>query len=480
MWKMIRKNVYQYIEDNKEYRLFLVATSRIKEGIESEVYNQALNVYRSTGIKYVCLTPDVHSGYFVPIGCIAVSKGFIYPGAVGFDIGCGMRFIYTDIKIEDIGGDIDKNGNISYNKSFIRRLVEIIDSSIPTGFSGRKTPIISKKNFIDILYEGVYAIKDFADYDLIEAAKNNTSYLMKKYGKKRIEGFINSLTKKDLFDDAMHKIGTLGGGNHFLEIQVITWVNDEYRHWGLREGHIGFMIHSGSRHFGHQICSYALSKFQSVMQKYNLKAVHKEGVFAPVDSAEAKKYISLMNMAINYAVVNRHFMANEIIRIFQKLGFKDNVFSLLYDISHNVASYEEHSGVWYWVHRKGATKALPPKHKLLKGSRYEDDGHPVILPGAMGKPSYIMVGDRNDITFHSINHGAGRVISRKKAFKKIKEKDAVNEISHIVVNVGKIRKILDEMPSAYKDIEDVVEAVEGAGIAKKVAKLSPIASIKGT
>jgi tRNA-splicing ligase RtcB len=286
-------------------------------------------------------------------------------------------------------------------------------------------------------------------------------------------------------------VGSLGGGNHFLEIDVVQEIYDAEVAdvFGLREDQVVVQIHCGSRGFGHQVCSDYVKKLQSAVKHYNIQLPSRQLVCAPLDSPEGKAYYSAMACAVNYAFVNRQVLAMGVREAFeQTLVGKVRDFDLfqIYDVTHNIAKFEEHEvngrKMQVCVHRKGATRAFGPGYAGLP-ELYRDIGQPVLVPGSMGTASYVMVGTQRamELTFGSTCHGAGRVMSRTQARKKVWGADLREKLENegIVVRAGSNKGLAEEAPLAYKDVSQVVEVVHGAGIARKVARLEPLAVIKG-
>ncbi len=277
---------------------------------------------------------------------------------------------------------------------------------------------------------------------------------------------------------ALKQIGTLGSGNHFIEIQRIEKIFDPNiaKSWSLQENQICVMVHSGSRALGQQTCVDFTNLFWQLEEKYKLNIPRKGLAALPIDTPEGKRYFSAMAACVNFAFCNRQMMTYFIRQVFKK---NYNVqLNLLYDVAHNIAKWESFDGKWLLIHRKGATRALPANHPQ-NPKIYHETGHPAIVPGSMGTASYIMVGlAKNKETFYSINHGAGRLMSRTQAKREIKEADFTNLMKDIVYNKP-FRVIADEAPQAYKNISEVVDTLVDAGLTKKVAKLVPLAVIKG-
>ncbi|NLJ76511.1 MAG: RtcB family protein, partial [Peptococcaceae bacterium] len=280
------------------------------------------------------------------------------------------------------------------------------------------------------------------------------------------------------------QLGTLGGGNHFIELQVVSQLYDQAAAdiFGLSPGALTIMVHTGSRGFGHQICVDYSKILLGAARKYGIQIPDRGLACAPVDSQEGKNYYAAMACAVNYAFANRHLITHEVRRAFTDVlggaGYNLEV-DLVYDIAHNIAKWEEHGGQRLLVHRKGATRALPPGHGG-NPAIYRHTGHPVLIPGSMGTASYVVTGmEKAAESFFSANHGAGRVLSRSAATKEISKEQFEHSMSGILYNIRNYRELLDEAPGAYKDINQVVETLAAIGLTRKVARLEPLAVIKG-
>ena len=412
--------------------------------------------------------PDIHEGYGLPIGGVAVfdlEKGVISAGAVGYDINCGVRLLRTDIKAEDI------------DKPRLRQLMDKIEEKIPTGIGkkGRRGEL--SFSLAEIVKDGAQKMiqEGFGwpeDIDSIEEQGK-----MEKTDLSKVSDRAISRGKEQL--------ATLGGGNHFIEIQEIEEVFDEdlARAFILREGDLSVMIHSGSRGFGHQICQDYLNIL--------MQAAEREGVFiprrglaaAPIGSDEGQDYYAAMSAAVNFAFANRQLMCHDIREAFAEVfgqdAKKDLGMFLVYDVAHNIAKIEEFEGQKVLIHRKGATRAFPAHHPMLNDA-YKATGHPAIVPGSMGTASYVMVGTESaKKSWFSVNHGSGRAMSRKEASRTISEEEFKKSMGNILFNARDWRVLVDEAPSAYKNIVEVVDTLVEAGIAKKVCKMKPLAVIKG-
>ncbi|SIN76031.1 tRNA-splicing ligase RtcB [Acetomicrobium flavidum] len=445
--------------------------SYIIQKLEKEgALEQIANVACLPGIlKHSYAMPDVHWGYGFPIGGVAafsMDDGIISPGGVGYDISCGVRVMLTFLDQDEVKPHIDE-------------LTAAIFTKVPCGVGSKGAIKIGESDLLDVLANGaLWAVKKGygtkEDLECIEESGRlphaNASYVSKK-----------------ALERGKPQLGTLGSGNHFLEIQVIDEIYDENvaRRFGLNLGQVTVMIHCGSRGLGHQVCDDYIKVMLRAMTKYGIKVPDRQLCCAPLKSQEAREYLGAMQAAANYALANReiigHMVRDVFLRFFPKAELK-----LLYDVSHNMAHIEKHEldGIIMdvCVHRKGATRAFPPDHPSLP-EKYRPVGQPVIIPGSMGTESYILVGTKRGMEecFASTCHGAGRVLSRKAAMKSEDADTVLKRLEQkgIKVMADQMGTIREEIPEAYKDVSRVVDVVEKAGISRKVARLRPLAVIKG-
>lgn len=455
--------------------LHVFANDEVFANIESNVYGMAENNLAIPRVEYMSYTPDVHVGVGTCIGTTAVwnvNDGFISPSIVGNDIGCGMRVHKTNIHKDDIK-----------DKKTRRAMIHAIEKYVNTQDQSAKKPISGY----------------FADsIDLDQVVYNGIEGLPDEF--KNIAGWHNVETTKFEFNgnDLEHisdkikfhgrgQIGTLGGGNHFIEIQSLTLnkENEEIaRKWGLFDGQVVVMIHSGSRAWGGMLGNLYTRAFKKVMEKWGVTNPDPNLVYAPLDTNEGQMYLNLMYSALNYAIVNRHMMGFAVNQAFDDMFGKDVKTEVLYDLMHNYALKEPHHNKVHLVHRKGATRALPAGH-FMNINAYKETGHPALIPGSMGTSSYIMVGkEEGDKNFYSICHGAGRLRSRS-ATKELVTVDEfasamkVGQDDEILINQRMLESVLDESPQAYKDVDQIIDSVVGANLAEVVAQCNPMAVIKG-
>ncbi|MFL7838086.1 MAG: RtcB family protein [Candidatus Promineifilaceae bacterium] len=435
---------------------------------------QLVNMATLPGIvNYALAMPDIHQGYGFPIGGVAATElpdGVISPGGVGYDINCGVRLLGTSLDEEDVA-------------SYLDELATQLQRNCPHGV-GRGGNIKLKRNDLIRLVEqgGQWALKNgYATQMDLEYTEENG----------RIPGADANKVSERAFERGMDQVGTLGAGNHFIEVDVVEEVfyEEAANRMGLFPGQIVVQIHCGSRGFGHQICSDYVKRFQPVVHRYGIELPDRELVCAPLSSPEGRDYLAAMSAAANYAFVNRQVLTHLIRESFELTlagKVKNHHVYQIYDIAHNMAKIERHQvgkrTMEVCVHRKGATRAFGPGSAVLP-DRYCDIGQPVLVPGSMGTASWVLVGTEGSMaqSFGSTCHGAGRTMSRTRAKKSVQGNTLRNELEAkgIRVRAGSIRGLAEEAPIAYKDVDRVIEVVHGAGIARKVARIVPAAVIKG-
>ena len=424
-------------------------------------------------VNQMLVMPDGHEGYGFPVGGVAAfdaENGIISPGAVGYDINCGVRLIKTNLTVNDI-------------KPKMNQLMDQLMKNVPSGVGSRINLGFTKSDLEKVANDGVGYIveKGFGfkeDVDHIEeygAIKNADFNEVSDFAKKR----------------GMHELGTLGAGNHFLEVQRISEIFDEKiaKGYGLEEDNVTILIHSGSRGFGHQICSDYLRTFSEYQQKNNISLPDPELSYAYVNSKEAESYLKSMRCAVNFAFTNRQIMTNSIRKAFETVFGRsaDSMgMELLYDVAHNIAKLEEHQvdgkRMKLYVHRKGATRAFGPGRNDIP-KKYKELGQPVLIPGSMGSASYVLAG-RNEAmteTFGSSCHGSGRVMSRHQAIREIPASRTLGDLKSkgIELRVRDRKLISEEAEWAYKSVDDVVQSIAGAKISNIVARLVPLGVVKG-
>jgi tRNA-splicing ligase RtcB len=435
---------------------------------------QVANVAHLPGILKASLAmPDIHWGYGLPIGGVAAVStrdGVISPGGVGSDINCGVRLLRTNINSENAA-------------SRIKELADTLYRNIPCGIGSSGNIKLSKKDQMTVLSTGAKWAVDNGygwDEDLIFTENNGALS----------DGEYDALGPRAI-QRGVDQLGTLGAGNHFTEVQLVEEVFDEEaaQILGLLKGSVAVMIHSGSRGLGYQVCEDNVRKMGKVMGKYGINLPDRQLACAPLDSKEGKRYLSAMAAAANYAWANRQCLAHLVRRSFEQVFDKSAEsmgMHMLYDVAHNIAKFETHEidgeKTNVLVHRKGATRAFGPGHPDLP-EKYRQLGQPVIIPGDMGSSSYVLIGTEGAMeeTFGSTCHGAGRQMSRTKARKASRGRDIPAELSElgILVRAHGRKTLQEEIPDSYKDVEEVVEVVEGARLSSRIVKLRPLAVIKG-
>ncbi|MEQ2129871.1 RtcB family protein [Caldanaerobacter subterraneus KAk] len=410
--------------------------------------------------------PDIHEGFGLPIGGVMAieEKGVISAGAVGYDINCGVRLIRSDLEAD------------YFTKDILYKLIERIEHYVPTGIGKKgRHKGITRVIFDDVVHNGVEAV--------IKAGFGKKSDLEYIEEGGKLEGADISAVSEEAQERGEEQLGTLGGGNHFIEIQKVEEILEENlaEKFGLFKGQLAVMIHTGSRGFGHQIATDYTKILWEAAKRYGVEVPEKGLAAAPIKSKEGQNYYKAMAAAVNFAFSNRQIIMFDVIRAFEdvlKKSEEEMGFKLVYDVAHNIAKWEVHGGKRVLVHRKGATRALPAGHPQNPPS-YRDTGHPALIPGSMGTGSYVVVGtEKAAETFYSVNHGAGRRLSRNQA-KKISKEEFERSMGDVVYNVRSYKDIVDESPLAYKDVEAVVSVLEERGITIPVAKLIPLAVVKG-
>jgi len=447
----------------------------IKYAEQEETLKQVANVATLPGIINASYAmPDIHYGYGFPIGGVAafsLEDGIISPGGVGFDIACGVRLLRSDLEYKDIKNKLDL-------------LMSEIFINVPKGIGTKGRIKLTEKEMVNIFKDGaIWAVKNGygEEEDLNHIEENG-----------KMEGAEPSNVSKEAIQRGFDQVGTLGSGNHFIEVQKVDEIYDEKiaNIFGLFKEQIVIMIHSGSRGLGHQVCSDYLKMMQSASKKYNINIIDKQLACAPIDSPESKKYYSAMVCAANFAMANRECISYWIRIVFEKLfnkSYKKLGIDLIYDVSHNIARFENHivngKEQKVCVHRKGATRSFGPNSIELPKD-FKNYGQPVIIPGDMGRYSYVLIGTKKAMTesFGSTCHGAGRLLSRTSAKKKVNGKQLKKELfddKGIIVLADSMSGLSEEAPIAYKDVKNIVEIAQKAGLSNKVAKLIPLGVIKG-
>ncbi|HOK29796.1 MAG: RtcB family protein [Dictyoglomi bacterium] len=435
---------------------------------------QVANVATLPGIvKYSLAMPDIHWGYGFPIGGVAATRvedGVISPGGVGYDINCGTRLLLTNLTVDEV-------------KPKLSELLNAIFVNVPSGLGSEGKLKVKGKEFDQVLLKGArWAVENgYGWAEDLERIEENGA----------MEGADPAVISAKARERGAPQLGTLGSGNHFIEIQRVQKIFDPEiaKIFGLFEDQVTILIHTGSRGFGHQVCTDYISVMMSAIKKYNISLPDRQLACAPIESSEGKNYFSAMVCAANYAWANRqcitHWIRESFEVVFRRGAHKLGLV-VLYDVAHNIAKMEIHKldgeDVRVCVHRKGATRAFPKKHPEIP-EVYREVGQPVIIPGDMGRASYILVGTEKamETTFGSTCHGAGRVMSRAGAKRSTTGREVLTELAEkgIMVKTDNIKGLAEEASEAYKDVERVIEIVEGSGISKRVARMKPMGVIKG-
>ena len=456
----------------------IYGTEKLIQEMDDAVYDQVTNVATLPGItKYALCMPDGHFGYGFPIGGVAAMDveqgGVISPGGIGFDINCGMRLVTTNLTYKEV-------------KPHIKQLVDKLYERVPAGVGSTGFVKLSRNQFRNAVEQGAQWCVDNG-YGWEEDLE-----LMEEQG--CLKGADAAKISEKAIDRGVHQIGTLGSGNHYLEIQVAKQENIFDRKLAKALGitmpdQVVIMFHCGSRGFGHQVATDYLQTFLKVMEsKYSIQILDRELACAPFNSPEGQAYFSAMKCGINMSFVNRQVILHRIREVFSqvfKQSAEDLGMHMVYDVAHNTAKLEQHivdgKERSLLVHRKGATRAFGPGMSDLP-ERYKDIGQPVIIGGSMETGSYLLVGaPTGDQTFFSTAHGSGRTMSRTKARKTWRGETLQKEMQSrgIYVRSTSYTGLAEEAGGAYKDVDEVIEAAEMAGISQRVARLTPIGNIKG-
>ncbi len=442
---------------------------------EDQSLEQVANVAHLPGIvRYSLAMPDIHWGYGFPIGGVAATDpedgGVISPGGVGYDINCGVRLLRTNLTEEEI-------------KPGIRGLVGALFNAIPCGVGQSGEIRAGHKEMKRVMVRGAQWA--------IENGLGSAGDLEHTEARGVLDGADPEAVSDRAYERGYDQLGTLGSGNHFLEVQVIDQVFDDAiaGRLGLALGQVTVMIHSGSRGFGYQVCEDSLEAGRRALTRYKISVPDVQLACAPVHSPEGRQYLVAMRAAANYAWTNRQCLTALARQVFEKYfrkGPRDLGMDLIYDVAHNIAKFEKFringKEKTLCVHRKGATRSFPPGHPDLPED-YRDIGQPVIIPGDMGRNSYLLIGTQRamDETFGTCCHGAGRALSRTAALKAARGRSIERELEAkgIYVMARGHKGIAEEQPAAYKDVNEVVHVVHEADLARKVVRMHPIGVIKG-
>ncbi len=452
------------------------ADERLMQKIrQDQALEQVANVATLPGIQQASLAmPDIHWGYGFCIGGVCATDpdegGVISPGGVGYDINCGVRLMRSNLFYRDV-------------KHPLRNLVEELFRQVPSGVGRTGRFHFNPKELKQLMAEG-------SRY-LIARGLATPGDIEHTEAEGRLDGADSDAVSDRALERGEEQCGTLGSGNHFLEVQVVEHVFDEEAAavMGLEKDMVCVMIHSGSRGLGYQVCDDALARLRKAPEKYGIALPDRQLACAPVNSPEGQHYIGAMRAAANYAWCNRQLLMQQAREVFARLfgqSWQELQMNLVYDVCHNIAKFEEHTvdgkQKRVWVHRKGATRAFPPGHPEIP-SVYRKIGQPVIIPGDMGRASWVLVGQAGSMarTFGTTCHGAGRAMSRTAALKDAggRRIDKELEARGVIARAQSRKGLAEEQPKAYKNVDDVVDVVHRAGLSKKVARMRPIGVIKG-
>ena len=477
-FKQVDEYIWELPQDYRDdmrvpARLF--SDKKLLDGaFEDQSADQLVDTATLPGIVgYAMAMPDFHQGYGFPIGGVAATRregGYISPGGVGYDINCGVRLLATQLEREQVAAHLED-------------LTAALYVSCPSGVGGDGREQVSKRELDALLTEGArWALKRGLAHE---------QDVMHTEEQGRMEGADPGQVSARAKERALSQVGSLGAGNHFIEVDVVAEIYDPEvaDAFGLWTDQVLVQIHCGSRGFGHQVCTDYVKRLQSTVSGYDEQPPNRQLVWAPLDSSEGRAYYAAMACAVNYAFVNRQVLAAGVREAFERVlagQVGDWGLSQVYDVAHNIAKFETHQvngqELELCVHRKGATRAFGPGYAGLP-EVYREVGQPVLVPGSMGTASYVLVGTEKAmaLTYGSSCHGAGRVMSRTQARKEVRGGDLRAELADegILVRAGSMRGLAEEAPLAYKDVSRVVQVVHGAGIACKVARLHPLAVIKG-
>lgn len=482
---MVPLNAFAKIHDYlweipKSFRADLLVPARVYATAEmladasrDSSFDQLLNLATLPGIqKYSLAMPDVHEGYGSPVGGVAAiaieEGGIISPGMIGYDINCGVRLLRSGLTHEEV-------------KPVLADLATAIFREVPSGVGRGGRVKFAGRDLDQVLENGAEEMvrKSYGDAEDLEHLESRG----------KLEGGAPATVSATAKKRGQDQLGTMGAGNHFVEVEAVEEIFDHAaaEKLGLLEGRVAVMIHTGSRGLGHQIATDYIRTMLQVMPKYGISLPDRELAGAPFGTPEGQDYFSAMTCGANFAWANRQLITWEVRKAFDEvLGARSQALEIVYDVAHNIGKIERYAvggkEKKVLVHRKGATRAFGPGHPEIH-SGYRDIGQPVLIPGSMGTGSYVLVGTNQAMeeTFGSSCHGAGRRMSRHAAKRQVHGKalKAELEAKGVIIRSGSLAGLAEEAPFAYKDVESVVEVVHQAGIARKVARLRPIAVIKG-
>jgi tRNA-splicing ligase RtcB len=478
------------VQDGKYKPVTVIGTDAIRATFDETTLQQAINSRLAPGVTDVVLNPDAHCGYGAPIGCVLVSPTHIYPGPVGVDIKCSMSLLQLDLPAEQID-----------DRRVRRAIIDAIGERVPTG-AGRGQRNVPKSRRVGDA-QGRRVAVEGASSEVCEslgiparwARHCEDAFHLGHDGTRdalsaRLDWLLHTKTFEH-FRDKITQLGSYGGGNHFGECEVVHLADGEAtqtgteatccrgrvefcaKTFGLKDGHVAFLSHCGSRGFGYQLAHHQFRSLQSKFDTWGIKfpGQDRELVYAPLGTPEADAYLDDMALGANFATVNHLLINALVLEAFQEV-FPGVTGELVYFISHNIARQEIVDEKPAWVHRKGATRAFPARHHALKDTPFYETGHPILLPGDPQRGSAVMVAQEGAVaSCYSVNHGAGRMLGRKQAIRTLDQKaiDASFDEKDILTNCRQYPK--DEAPAAYKDFNEVLRSVTAAGLAMEVARL---------
>lgn len=461
---------YRYRPCQQE-NVILYGNKELITAMDDKVLEQITNVSKLPGLFGPAMTmPDAHWGYGFPIGGVAAfdpeAGGVISAGGVGFDISCGIRCLLTNLKLADAVGHLES-------------LADVLFKTVPSGVGAEGQIRLNKSELDEVMMGGAaWAVKK-------GYGSEEELYYVEEQG--QMAGAVPENVSDHAKERQLNEMGTLGSGNHYLEVQVVQYIHDQEaaKAFGLHEGQLIVSIHCGSRGLGHQIGSDYLITLAKAAAHYGVQIPERELAAAPILSPEGQKYLGAMHAGINCALANRQIIAHLTRKAFESV-IPHAVLKTLFDVSHNTCKKERHhvDGMEkeLYVHRKGSTRALPPMHPELPDA-YKEIGQPVVIGGSMGTSSYILAGNPRELNqaFASAAHGAGRQVSRRQALKKWQGPQLIKALGAqgILIRSKTMRGVAEEAPAAYKDIDTVITVTEKAGLARRVACLKPLVCIKG-
>ncbi|MEN3028233.1 MAG: RtcB family protein [Aquificaceae bacterium] len=467
--------VYQLPEgtlQGQKVPVYFYLSQKLFELLEEEAIRQAGNAGTLPGVeKAIYIMPDVHVGYGFPVGGVMATdpeEGIISPGSIGYDINCGVRLIATNLTVERV-------------QPIRRELMQEILKKVPAGVGSTGRLKLSKEELSQVALKGArWAVERGFGFeeDLLHIESGGA---LPNADPSKVSDFA--------FQRGSDELGTVGSGNHFVEVQYVDEVYDEEvaEKIGLRVGQVTLMVHSGSRGFGHQVCVDYLKTAKDTLKKYSIDIPDMQLACMPFNSPEGQDYFMAMNSAANYAFANRQilgFLTADTVRSFLGLSWEEFGYRLIYDLAHNIGKLEEHKvdgkRKKLLVHRKGATRAFPPQNPDVP-LLYRDIGQPVLIPGDVGRYSFLLVGRERsmEMSFGSACHGAGRLMSRTKAKEYVRKEGLEKVLGDLVVVARGKGTVAEEIPQAYKDVSEVAMVVDALGIAELVARFKPLGTLKG-